>query len=112
LEAAVVPVTRAVCFGSAAAAAPRVDKDADGHRHFAAMNEVVEHHWHAHLAVRADVIAAILKDHQRGGFRAVVLCRDVDPTVSRRARENGGVSEGELLDSTLWNARLRLGVRS
>ena len=62
-----------------------VDEDADGDRHVAFVNQVVEDDRHAPVAAFADVALRRPGTPSRRRLRRVVLLRHVDPVVARRA---------------------------
>src|SRR5207237_6615254 len=81
-----------------------IDKQTDGDGQLAPGEQVIEHVWHALATSLAHVAAAVLEDHQRGGFGAVVLRRDIYPAITRGVREDLGLGENELLDASFGRA--------
>ncbi len=61
----------------------RSDEHADGHRHLARRDQVIEDGRH-----ERDVALAVLEDHDAGGMIVLVLGRHVDPPVARGAGED------------------------
>ena len=107
----VAPVVAVLLVGRGGRQDTRIDEDADGHRHLALVNQVVEHNRDTPAAGLRHHTAAILKDHHTGRFRGVVLRRHVDPVIPHRA---GIDLAGERLprDRALRNAGLALRVRA
>ena len=59
-----------------------VDEKSHCHWKFTTMDQVVEHDRHAGMTVLAQEPTPVLKHHQVGWLRSVVLCRDVDPVIA------------------------------
>lgn len=65
-----------------------IDENADGHRDFPFVDEVVESDGGAALSFFIDVGMAILKDHDGGGFGRFVLGGDVEVVLAEGAFED------------------------
>lgn len=87
-----------------------IDEDANGHRHAALVNQIVEHHIRPPIPICPEEILSVLKDHKRRRTVFVVLGRDVNPVVSNGSRIEGALVPGELGDRTLRNPSLFEGV--
>ena len=83
-----------------------VDKYADRHRHVALVDEIVEHDGHAEIAVLVDVRVAVLKDHQRGRLRRIVLLRHINVVAANRAGKHFAVFPDMRRDFALRHAVL------
>ena len=96
------------CSGRAAG----IDEDADHHRDFAAVDQVVHHVLARGRRLRVHERLAIVEDHQAGRDRRVVLRRHVDPVRMRRAGI-GFAGQGEgAANFAFRNAVLRQGIGS
>src|SRR6185437_6941381 len=65
-----------------------VDENADGHRHFVLVNQVIEHHGHTPASLLVHETGAILKHHQAGRRTLVVFRGHIDPVIAHRAGEH------------------------
>ena len=86
----------------------RVDEDADQGRQVATGDQVVEDHGHAHAVVERS--AAIEEDHERRGPGGVVLGRNVDCIIVRRAGIKLAGFELEFCHGALGHSVPRLGI--
>src|ERR1035437_7932589 len=91
-----------------------VDEDADGDRHGALRDQVVEDDRRAPRASVGDEAAAVLKDRHAGGLGRVVLRGNVYPVIARGAGEDLGSGPGVFGDLGLRHVRspLRIGAES
>src|SRR5207245_10583550 len=64
-------------------------EDADRHRHFLLMNEVVEDRRHTEASFWIDVRPAVLEDHDAGRLFGIVLGRYIDPIIAGGSRIDG-----------------------
>jgi hypothetical protein len=83
-----------------------IDEQADGHRHLALVDQVVEHDRRAELAALAHIGVAVLKYHQRRVMLAVILRRHVNPVAPDRAGKDFAVAPHVLGDLALRHALL------
>ena len=83
--------------------------DADGDRHLAAVDQVVEDDGDAPAAVLRDESAAVLEHHDRGRRLRPILGRNTDPIVTLRSREDSAPPR-VLAHPAGRHARLALGV--
>ena len=88
-----------------------INEDADGHRQFTFVNQVVENDRGAPTAGFRDHPAAVLKDHHASGLLRAVLRWNVDPIVANRARIDLA-GPGLLRDCAPGNARFSLRIRA
>jgi hypothetical protein len=84
-----------------------VDEDTDRYGHFASVDQIVEDNGNADFAVRIQVHAAVLEDHQRRGLRIGVLRRHVHPVAAVGAAEDPARVPLVLEDRAARNIGLR-----
>ncbi|MDB6130484.1 MAG: hypothetical protein JWM04_1591 [Verrucomicrobiales bacterium] len=108
--AAVTPIrgARFFLFGSVA----RVDEDGDSDRHLASVDQVIEDIGNSVFPFRTYKGLAILKDHEPGGFGAVVLGRDVNPVMAGGIREDLARQGKRTDDFAVGNIVVREGIGS
>ena len=88
-----------------------IDEQPDGDRHLACRDEVVKNHRDPPAAIAVHITAAVLEDHQAGGFGGIILRRNIHPGLVVGAREDAAGGEGQLLLLAGRNAGFRHGVR-
>ncbi len=89
-----------------------IDENADGGRHFALVDQIVEDDVRAPAAFVGDEAATILKHHEWRRTARPVLRRDVDPVVADRAGEDFARGPDVFRDLTFRHAGLTLGIRA
>ena len=88
-------------------AAARIDEDADGYRHFALVNQVVENGRRPHGPFQVDVGLAVLEDHHASGLGVGVLGGHIDPVIVGRVGIDATVIPDVFCHHALRDAILR-----